>query len=861
VLGTINMLERLIRERCPQLLAVAMDSRTATFRKDLYPDYKANRPPPPPDLSQQMERVAEIVRALAIPVLQQDGVEADDLIATAVQQARARDLRVVIVSADKDLMQLVDDRVLMWDTMRDRVVGPPEVRERFGVEVGQVRDVLALTGDPSDNVPGVPSVGPKTAQELISRFASLDGVYDHLEEIHRAKLRNALSDHRAQAYLSQALVTLKSDCPIRFDLEALRYGGSDTERLRSLYRDLGFTRLLRALEAQPEVLPPVPAAGVATGATASCVLRAVDLARVVAAARASGHIALTAYPASADRHSARLAGLAVAWPPGQAAYVPIAHRAMGTPHQLGWDTDCSPLRDLLADPAVSKVVHGAKATRLLLRRSGVDPAGITFDTDLAGYLHDPETRHGIADLADRELQRSAGTLEMLTRSGRQHLDFDEVPLPAATDFATTEASLVLALQGSLGARLAEVGLLPLLTQVEIPLAAVLCDLEERGVLVDTARLARISVDVNASLERLEQEAQRLAPHPINPNSPRQLSALLFDELGLKPVRRTKTSRSTDADTLEALAPEHQICAVLLEHRQLKKLKGTYLDALPALVRRDTGRIHTSWEQTVTATGRISSTDPNLQNIPIRTDLGRAIRSAFVAPPGHQLVSADYSQIELRVLAHLSEDPVLLEAFREQQDVHARTASEIFEVALDRVTVEQRRRAKAINFGIIYGQGESGLAKSAGITRTEASEFIAAYYRRYQGVRRFMLDRTLVEARSSECVRTLLGRRRLVPDLRSGNRQKRLAAERVAMNLPIQGTAADLQKLAMLALARPVTPGCRMILTVHDELVFEVPDAEVAEAEVRIRHAMEHVHDLAVPLVVDVRHGSSWSEAH
>jgi len=868
VFGTINMLERLIRERRPARLAVAMDSRRETFRKAIFPDYKGNRPPPPEDLPPQMVRVAQIVEAWPIPVLQQDGVEADDLIATAVDRARDQGLRVVIVSADKDLMQLLSPDVLMWDSMRNKVVGPPEVEARFGVQVAQLRDLLALMGDSSDNVPGVPSVGPKTACELLGRFGSLEGVYEHLADVERKRLREALQEHRAQAFLSQKLVTLKRDLEIPFDRAALRRRPRNRSRLGSLYDELGFSSLRRALDAADDGEDSVGSVESAVHAEPSsgpsvtdAVLEPAALERVIQTAQATERLALVVHPCSTDRHEQRLAGISLAATDTEAYYVPLAHRAMGSPRQLPWKVVAAALGPLLLNPRVTKAVHGLKRTLVLLQRQGLDLTGVTMDTELASYLMDPELPTALPALVQREGGTVLASLEDVTRSGRTRMDFDEIPVNVATPHAASEARALLQAWPRLSERLGDEQLLGLLQDVELPLARVLARMEAHGVLLDAARLERIGVQVGETLERLEREAHTVAGRSFNVNSPRQLETILFDELGLKPLKRTKTSRSTDAATLEALADQHPLARVVLEHRRLAKLRGTYIDALPGLAHPETGRIHTSWQQAVTATGRLSSTDPNLQNIPIRTEVGRSIRSAFIAPPGHQLVSADYSQIELRVLAHLSRDPVLLDAFHSGQDVHARTASEIFDVPLAQVSTDQRRRAKAVNFGVIYGQGDRGLAKATGLSRTEAGNFIAAYYRRYEGVRRFMLDETLVQARAVQAVRSLLGRRRMVPDIGSRNRAKRLAAERIAMNMPIQGTAADLLKLSMLRLSEPATPGTRMILTVHDELVFEVPDAEVTEAEARIRDAMENVYELAVPLVVDVGHGRTWSEAH
>jgi DNA polymerase-1 len=534
---------------------------------------------------------------------------------------------------------------------------------------------------------------------------------------------------------------------------------------------------------------------------------------------------------------------------------------MGDPRQLALGDVLPVLGPLLMDPSVRKLGHDLKRARVLARRAGLDLVGASFDPLLASYLLDPEAEHTLGAVVQRELGSILANDDTLVRRGRgRAMDFDEVPVAEAAVHLGARLGAVWRLRERMLPRLVDERLDGLLRDVELPLSAVLADLELRGVRVDTGRLGEIGRVLERELERLVGEAHRIGGRPFNVNAPRQLETLLFDEFGLKPLKRTKTARSTDAETLEALSAQHDLPRVILEIRQLQKLKGTYVDALPALVNPETGRIHTSWEQAVAATGRLSSTDPNLQNIPIRSELGRSIRAAFVAPPGHQLLSADYSQIELRVLAHLSQDPVLLEAFRTGEDIHTRTAMGVFELARAEVTAEHRRRAKAVNFGIIYGQGDSGLAKSLGISRAEASNFIAAYYRRYQGVKRYM-EATLERARASESVRSLLGRRRMVPDIRSGNRAQRLAAERIAMNMPIQGTAADLLKLSMLALAEPVTPGARMILTVHDELVFEVPDAEVGAAMAKVKAAMQNVYPLSVPLEVDVGYGRSWSEAH
>jgi DNA polymerase-1 len=872
VMGTVNMLEKLVRTRRPALLAVAMDSTTPTFRKEIYPEYKAHRPPAPPDLSSQMKRSREIVEAFAIPCFQQDGFEADDLIAAAVCQARERKMRVVIVSADKDLMQLVGDDVVMWDTMRDKVFGPPEVQERFGVPIGQVKDWLALTGDASDNIPGVPSVGPKTATELLTRFGTLDGIFLNLDTIERKALREKLRENEDAARVSLSLVTLRTDVPVSFDPAKLAYGGRHVADLRRLYAELGFTRQLGMLETEPEQgtlnftgdRQPVVAASAPSApekTTARTVSSRAELDALAAELSAAKYFSVLVETTIPNPVRGALVGLAFSASAGSAAYVPLAHRYMGAPAQLDRETVLSVLGPVLANENVAKGSHDVKRTLVVLRGAGFVPRGFTFDSMLAGYLLDPETPHDLPDLAASELAMAVATAPSLVPKvkGRE-TTFDEASVEDATTLVGTRADAVLRLRERLTTKLVDEGLAKVMDEIELPLSVMLTEMERNGVLVDHERLRVLGKRIEKELETLELESHRIAGRVFNVNSPRQLETLLFDELKLKPLRRTKTSRSTDADTLEALADDHPLPKVVLEHRQLSKLKGTYIDALPTLVNRESGRIHTSWDQAVAATGRLSSSDPNLQNIPIRSEVGREIRSAFVAPEGQALVSADYSQIELRVLAHLSGDAVLVDAFRSGQDVHTRTAIEVFGVAETGVTAEMRRRAKAVNFGVIYGQGESGLAKSLGIPRMEAASFIAAYFRRYEGVRRFM-NEVLEAARAAGSIRTLFGRRRIVPDIRNENRARRLAAERIAMNTPIQGTAADLMKLAMLAFQKPPTPGSRMVLTVHDELVFEVPVPEIEQAMAVIKRAMEGVHALEVPLVVDVGHGKDWSHAH
>jgi DNA polymerase-1 len=611
--------------------------------------------------------------------------------------------------------------------------------------------------------------------------------------------------------------------------------------------------------------PPVataPSAPVVTiAADYGAVFDPREIAELGAALLKEGEVGLEIVTTEESPTRGALIGFALAGKNGKARYVPLGHRFMGVPKQPSAVELREALGPLLATSGAVFAAHDLKRCDVALAQAGLRLGRYGFDASLASYLLDPETRHDRVSLAQRELGLVTGTLAELGKPARgKRIPLDELPIEPVASWACENADYALRLSERLQEKLDGHGLTALYRDLELPLAQELSELELNGVLVDSKRLSELARECDAEINRLEQEAQRVAGREFNPNSPRQLETLLFDELGLKPVRRTKTSRSTDAETLEALSDKHELPRVILELRQVSKLKGTYIDALPSLRNPKTGRVHSSWEQAVAATGRLSSTDPNLQNIPIRTELGRRIRAAFVASPGCQLVSADYSQIELRVLAHLSQDPVLCESFRTGEDVHLRTSMEIFEVKAEDVTREMRTRAKAVNFGVIYGQGDSGLSKVLNIPRAEASNFIAAYFRRYQGVRAFMTA-TLERARAGEAVRSLLGRHRLLPNIRSANRAERLAAERIAMNMPIQGSAADILKLAMLALRTPPTPGARMVLSVHDELVFEVPDAEVEEAEKKIKAAMESAYTLSVPLEVSVGHGSDWNSAH
>ena len=870
VYGFTGQLLRLLREERPDLMAVVFDKSERSFRNDLYAPYKAHRPPMPEDLVEQLPYTRQVARALGLEVLEVGGYEADDVIGTLATLAAATpDVETVIVSSDKDLMQLVDARCTLLDTMRDVRYGPAEVAEKTGVRPDQIVDWLALMGDSSDNIPGVKGIGKKGAAALLEQYGDLDGLYARLEE-QRGKRREHLERDRDQAYLSRTLATLACDVPLDVTLEGLRPGQPDRRRLTALFAELGFRgwhREFYEAEGEPgagaEPEQEQPRVG---GGELHLVRDEAGLRGLVAAVAAAAEVGVTALTGdAADRRRGALVGIALATSAEEAWYLPLGHDGVTAGPQVTASVALDALRPLLADPARAKVVHDAKLERQVFAHHGVPLRGVVFDTMLASYLADAgKPQHTLHQIALDRLGIDTTEREDLVGRGRGRLRFAALPPEAVRDHACDAARLPLAARDALAAELRSRGLDSLLRDLELPLAGVLADMERVGVCVDVPRLEALSTELGQRAGLLEGRALLLAGEDFNLGSPKQLGTILFDKLGLKGSKKTKSGWSTDASVLEELARAHDLPAVVLEWRRLTKLRGTYADALPALVRPESGRIHTSFHQAVAATGRLSSSDPNLQNIPIRTADGRRIREAFVAgAAGHVLLSADYSQIELRLVAHLSGDPAFLQAFREGADIHRRTAAELFEVAEEAVTREQRGMAKTINFGIMYGMSAFRLAREQSVSRSEAKAIIDAYFARYPRVLRWKKE-TLAEARQSGQVATLLGRVRAVPGVRARNGAARAAAERVAVNTPVQGSAADIIKLAMVRIAPRLQrelPDARMVLQVHDELVFEVPEAE-AEALARlVAVEMESVVDLDVPLVVNTAWGSTWLEAH
>ena len=883
VFGVVNMLQKFLRETRPTHIAVVFDAPGRTFRDDLFEAYKAHRPPMPDDLRSQIAPVLAAVEGLGLPLLRIEGVEADDVIGTLARRAAAAGMQVVISTGDKDMAQLVDDQITLVNTMTGSAMDANGVRAKFEVDPTQIVDYLALIGDSSDNIPGVPKVGPKTAVKWLAQYRSIDAIVAHAAEI-EGKVGESLRANLAQLDLSRQLATIRCDVELPMGPADLRLRAADTTLLAALYRDLEFRGLLRELGVDPGVAPMAPPASTDTAAPTAApqdpaitamlaaprhyetVCDEPKLASWIARLVAAPHFAFDTETTSLDYITTEIVGVSFATAPGIAAYVPIRHRYPGAPDQLSAELVLGQLKPLLEDSQRIKVLQHGKFDTHVLANAGIQLEGARFDTMLESYVLDSvATRHDMDSLAQHYLGTTTVKYEEVAGKGAKQISFDQVPIETAAPYAAEDADVTLRLHALLYSKLVqEPRLLALYETLEQPVARVLARMERTGVRVDPAFLRALGNEFGRRLTELESEAHTLAGGPFNLDSPKQLQQILFERLAIPVVRRTPTGQpSTAEDVLEELAGTHPLPKLILAYRGLAKLRGTYTESLAAQVHPKTGRIHTSYHQAVTATGRLSSSDPNLQNIPIRTPEGRRIRQAFVAPAGRLIMAADYSQIELRIMAHLSGDTGLLSAFAEGRDVHEATAAEMFGVIPSAVTGEQRRAAKAINFGLMYGMSAFGLAGRLDVSRPEAQQYIDRYFDRYPSVRRYM-DETRARAREMGYVETVEGRRLYLPDIRARNKQLQQYAERAAINAPMQGTAADIIKRAMLAVdswiqtsAAPAT----LIMHVHDELVLEVDEGAVDSVRERLTTLMVGAAALRVPLEVSVGVGRNWDEAH
>ena len=851
------MLLKLLAEVSPVYLAVVFDARGKTFRHDLYPAYKANRPPMPEDLALQIPYIKNISAGLGLMILEKEGFEADDIIGTLVRRSEEEGCSTVIVTGDKDFRQLVSHDTSLWDTMKDSKTDYAELIEKYGFEPERFVDVMGLSGDTSDNIPGVPGVGEKTGIKLIQRFGCFDAVFERLEEVDAPKLRSKLAAYREQAELSRKLVTIDTAVPVEISAEALRVGDPDAGKLADLFRDLEFRDLWSRFSLRGKGIEK---------SYSVCRSRS-DIEELKDRIRRHRKVAVDVETTSENPMEADLVGLSFSWAEAEACYIPVGHKYPGVPPQMEWPEVRGMLFDVLSDPQISKVGQNIKYDAEVLARHGVDLRGIYFDTMVASYVLNPGLgRHNLDYLAQHYLNHKMISFKEVMGAGSGKGSFAEVDVEHAAEYSCEDADITFRLHHLLAAKLKAEGNRELFEDLEMKLVPVLMDMEMAGILVDVEFFKEMSADLGTQMERLVSEIYQEAGMEFNLNSPQQLGNVLFEKLELPVQRKTAKSGgySTDVRVLKKLAARnHKLPALVLRYRTLSKLKSTYLDALVRMVSPVTGRLHTSFNQTVTATGRLSSSSPNLQNIPVRGEEGKEIRRGFVAGEGRVLVSADYSQVELRVFAHYSGDEVLIDAFRKGEDVHTRTAAEVMNTRVENVTPETRRIAKAINFGIIYGMGARKLADELGIDHETARRYINAYYARYTGVARFR-EQMIASAREQGYVTTLFNRKRYLPDIHHGNRVMRGESERMAVNTPIQGTAADLIKKAMVVIHERLRTGnleTRMLLQVHDELLFEVPEGELDTVVPMIKKEMESVYSLRVPLEVDIHTGRNWDEAH
>ncbi|MDV6253225.1 DNA polymerase I [Vibrio sp. EA2] len=892
VYGVVNMLRSMMRQFASERIAVVFDAKGKTFRDDMYPEYKANRPPMPDDLRCQIEPLHNVIRAMGLPLICVPGVEADDVIGTLAHQASQKGMPVLISTGDKDMAQLVDDNITLINTMTNVVMDREGVIEKFGIPPELIIDYLALMGDKVDNIPGVPGVGDKTATALLQGIGGLTKLYENLDDIAPLGFRGSktmakkLVDNKENAMLSYELATIKLDVELEETPESLLKAEPSKDELIKLYGQLTFKSWLNELlEGGSGAVEAVEMAGSARASSASShaemetsavtidrsqyetILDEASFNTWLEKLKASDLFAFDTETDSLNYMVANLVGLSFAVDEGIAAYVPVAHDYLDAPQQLDRDWVLEQLKPILEDESQAKVGQNLKYDASVLARYDIEMKGIKHDTMLASYVYNSVGgKHDMDSLALRFLQHSCISFEQIAGKGKKQLTFNQIELDQAAPYAAEDADVTLRLHNRLFANIEQDDKLKsVYEEIEMPLVPVISRIERTGVLIDDMKLGAQSVEIAARLEELEQKAYEIAEQEFNMNSPKQLQAILFEKMGLPVVKKTPSGTpSTNEEVLQELALDYPLPKLILEYRGLAKLKSTYTDKLPKMINPTTGRVHTSYHQAVTATGRLSSTDPNLQNIPIRNEEGRRIRQAFVAPTGYKILAVDYSQIELRIMAHLSGDQALLDAFRDGKDIHAATAAEIMGVSIEQVSNEQRRRAKAVNFGLIYGMSAFGLAKQLGIPRGEAQTYMDTYFERYPGVMQYMED-TRSTAADQGYVETIFGRRLHLPEIKSRNGMRRKAAERAAINAPMQGTAADIIKKAMLLVDQWIQSEgngrVKLLMQVHDELIFEVEESSLSEIESKVQKLMESAAELKVPLVAEAGHGDNWDQAH
>ncbi len=858
VYGFASTLIKVLSEFRPTHWAVAFDRPTPTFRHEMFEEYKAQRPATPEDLKSQIQRVHQLVEAFHIPVFEVDGYEADDVLGTLSRHADEQGIHTVIVTGDNDMLQAVLPRVKALTPRRsftDTVLYDEQaVEQKYGIRPEQLPDLKALVGDVSDNIPGLPGIGQKTAARLLQQYGSLEGIYDHIQDITSLRLQTTLQEHRAQAFQGKELSTIVKDVPVTLDLETCRVSHYDRNRVTELFRELEFYHLLSRL-------PQTPAGDDRpSGGSCHVVNTEEDLEQLADELQKAPDFAIHTETTSEKAIMADVIGIAVSPARGRAFYIPVGHTGLNQPDQLPLTVTIGRLRPVLEDASPGKIAHDGKRVMAVLTGCEAGLQNLHFDCMVAAYLLG-EKSLGLKALAFSKLGMEMSTLPQLTAAGKKSVAPSQLEVDKMAEYACANVDIVWDLKQRLEDELHEHGLWQLFVDVEMALIPVLVAMERHGILLDTDLLRQMSLELGQELLRLEKEIYSCVGHQFNINSPQQLGRVLFQDLKLPQSRRTKTGFSTEASIIEALRGAHPVIALILKYRQLSKLKSTYVDTLPSLINRKTGRVHTNLNQTGTTTGRLSSSEPNLQNIPVRGEMGSKIRKAIVAPPGAYLLSADYSQIDLRALAHLSQDPTLIASFAQDEDIHTLTAAGIFGIPKEEVTPEMRRNAKTVNFGIVYGMSDYGLEQATSFSREEASQFIARYFEKYPRVKEY-LEATKNQARKAGYVQTVLGRRRLIPEINSSNRMVREAAERMAINAPVQGTSADIIKVAMIDLHREMHKRgleSKMLLQIHDDLLFEVPEPEVDEMTALVGHLMPGAVRLRVPLKIDMKLGRNWGE--